>query len=85
MALMAMPTSAAPPVALGPDFSAGLQALVRAAVQSGKPGELLAALHDPAVHTLVLTLRLGEPPVAVFAGCLTAPDALAQWQGLSCI
>jgi hypothetical protein len=46
---------------------------------------LKAALNDPAVHTLVLALRLGEPPVAVLAACLTAPDALAQWQDLSCI
>jgi len=74
-----------PPLALGPDFSAGLQALVRAAAQAGQPGALKAALDDPAVHTLVLALRLGEPPVAVLAGCLSAPDALAQWRDLSCI
>ena len=73
------------PLALGPDFSAGLQALVRAAAQSDPSGALVAALEDPAVHTLVLGLRLGEPPVAVLAACLSAPDSLAQWRDLSCI
>lgn len=73
------------PLALGPDFSAGLQALVRAAGQNGQSASLKAALEDPAVHTLVLALRLGEPPVAVLAGCLSEPDALAQWRDLSCI
>jgi hypothetical protein len=73
------------PVVLHPDFSAGLQALVRAAVQSGQAVALKAAMDDPAVHTLVLALTFGEPPVAVLAGCLTAPDALAQWLDLSCI
>lgn len=73
------------PLALGPDFSAGLQALVRAAAQSDPSGALKAALDDPAVHTLVLALRRGEPPVALLAGCLSASDALAQWRDLSCI
>jgi hypothetical protein len=84
---MAMPTSTLQPVALGPDFSAGLQALVRAAAQNSQPGSsaLRTAMDDPAVHTLVLALRFGEPPVAVLAGCLTAPDAMAQWLDLSCI
>ncbi|WP_411881948.1 hypothetical protein [Polaromonas sp. YR568] len=80
-----MSTHAVPPVALGPDFSAGLQALVRAAAQNGRPGALKAAMDDPDVHTLVLLLRLGEPPAAVLAGCLGAPDALSQWLDLSCI
>ena len=79
-----MPTPVLP-IALGPDFSAGLQALVRAAAQSDPSGALVAALKDPGVHTLVLALRLGEPPVAVLAGCLSAPDVLAQWRDLSCI
>jgi hypothetical protein len=84
---MAMPTPTMRPVALGPDFSAGLQALVRAEAQSSQPGSLAlkSAMDDPAVHTLVLALKLSEPPVAVLAGCLTAPDALAQWLDLSCI
>lgn len=73
------------PLALGPDFSAALQALVRTAAQSDPCGALVAALDDPAVHTLVLALRIGEPPVALLAGCLRAPDALAQWRDLSCI
>jgi len=75
------------PAVLSPDFSAGLQALVRAAAQNSQPGSpaLKAAMDDPAVHTLVLALTFGEPPVAVLAGCLTAPDALAQWLDLSCI
>jgi hypothetical protein len=56
---MAMPTSTLQPVALGPDFSAGLQALVRAAAQNSQPGSsaLRTAMDDPAVHTLVLALR----------------------------
>ena len=82
---MAKPTSTMQPVVLDPDFSAGLQALVRAAALSGQAGALKAAMDDPAVHTLVLALTFGEPPVAVLAGCLTAPDALAQWLDLSCI
>ncbi|MCZ8254194.1 MAG: hypothetical protein O9327_00765 [Polaromonas sp.] len=73
------------PMELGPDFSAGLRELVRAAVQSNSSEVLKAALDDPAVHTLVLALSVGGPPVAVLAGCLSAPDALAQWRDLSCI
>ena len=73
------------PLVLGPDFSAGLQALVLAAAQSDASGALVAALEDPAVHTLVLALRLEDPPAAVLAACLTAPGALAQWLDLSCI
>jgi hypothetical protein len=73
------------PLALGPDFSAGLQALVLAAAQGGHAEALKAALNDPAVRTLVLPLQLGDPPVAVLAACLSAPDALAQWRDLSCI
>ena len=82
-----MPASETP-VALGADFSAGLLALLRAAAQSDQPGALKAALDDPAVHTLVLALRLSEPPVAMLAGCLAesgVPGALAQWLDLSCI
>jgi hypothetical protein len=82
---MAVATPSMQPAALGPDFSAGLQALVRAAVLNGQPGALQSAMDDPATHTLVLALTLGEPPVAVLAGRLTAPDALAQWLDLSCI
>jgi hypothetical protein len=73
------------PIALGPDFSAGLLALLRVAVENDPPGTLKAALDDPAVHTLVLALRLGDPPAAVLAACLTTPDSLAQWLDLSCI
>jgi len=73
------------PLALGPDFSAGLQALVLAAAQDGQAGPLKSALDDPAVHTLVLALRLGDPPAAVLAACLTAPGAFAHWLDLSCI
>jgi hypothetical protein len=73
------------PVALGPEFSAGLQSRLQTAAQSGQHGALQAALADPGVQALVLVLRVGEPPVATLTACLAAPDALGQWLGLSCI
>lgn len=73
------------PVALGPDFSAGLQSLLRTTAQSGQHSALQAALGDPGVQALVLMLRVGEPPVATLTACLAAPDALGQWLDLSCI
>lgn len=73
------------PMALGPDFSAGLQVLLRAAAQGGPCGALKAALDDPSVHTLVLALQAGDPPAAMLVGCLKAPGTLAQWLDLSCI
>ena len=73
------------PLALGTDLSAGLLALLRVAVENDPPGALKAALDDRAVHTLVLMLSPGEPPVAMLAACLSASDALAQWRDLSCI
>jgi hypothetical protein len=82
---MAMPTPTLRPAALGPDFSAGLQALVRAAAESGQHGALQAALVDSKVQALVVVLQLGEPPIATLAACVEAPDALGQWLDLSCI
>ncbi|WP_139237317.1 hypothetical protein [Polaromonas sp. YR568] len=74
-----------PPVALGPDFSACLHAMLRAAAESGQHGVLQTALGDPKVQALVVVLQLGEPPIATLAACVAAPDALGQWLDLSCI
>jgi hypothetical protein len=86
---MTMPDPAAPdrtlPAALGADFSARLQSLLRATAESGQHRALTAALGDPKVQALVVVLQLGEPPAATLAACLAAPDALGQWLDLSCI
>ena len=71
--------------ALGPDFSAGLLSLLRAAAESGQHSGLQAALTDPKIQALVVVLQLAEPPAATLAACLAAPDALGQWLDLSCI
>ncbi|MEO7887821.1 MAG: hypothetical protein ABIR76_13910 [Polaromonas sp.] len=52
------------PVALGPDLSAGLQSMLRAAAESGQHNALREALGDPKMQALVVVLQLGEPSAA---------------------
>ncbi|MEO7886801.1 hypothetical protein [Polaromonas sp.] len=73
------------PVALGPDLSASLQFMLRTTAESGQHNALREALGDPKVQALVVVLPLSESPAATWAACLSQPDSLGQWLGLSCI
>lgn len=83
-----MPRVQAPAaVALGAVLSARLYEALRSSLHEAGAGERLlrGALEDPAVHAVVLTLRVQGPPAAHVVQLLCAPDPLAQWVGLSCI
>ena len=77
------------PVEIGQPLSARLlQAISTAASDDDSQAGLkilLAAIQDPAVHTVVLTLRLGSEPGASLLQVQRLPDPLVQWVGLSCI
>ncbi|MFC5521529.1 hypothetical protein [Polaromonas jejuensis] len=75
------------PAALDPVLGARLLDLLRTAAPGSEAGTgmLRAALEDPAVHTVVLALTLGDEPVASLVQVTHASDSLGRWKDLSCI
>lgn len=75
------------PVVLSPVLSARLHEALCAPTPGSEAGTgtLREMLDDPAVHTVVLTLRLGAEPSASLVQTIRASDPLAQWLDLSCI
>ena len=75
------------PVVLDPVLSARLHEVLCAPTPGSEAGAgtLRAALDDPAVHTVVMALRLGAEPSASLVQVIRASDPLAQWIDLSCI
>ncbi|ABE45723.1 hypothetical protein [Polaromonas sp. JS666] len=67
------------PVVLGPARSARLHEALCAPTPGSEAGTgtLLAMLDDPAVHTVVLALKLGAVPGASLVQVIRASDPLA--------
>lgn len=75
------------PVTLDPVLCARLSEVLYTVAPGGGAGAGMfrAAMDDPAVHTVVLALKLGGEPGASLVQFIRGSDPLAQWMDLACI